>query len=281
MDAPVSYALGKLAWIPRQRLLHGSLEGQPGRGRSGAHACRMSRRPPLLHAGAMAIVLALGAPAAAGPTGSVTGTVTLAGAPPVRPQLPVQKDREVCGEMVPDDRLVIGPRGAVRYAVVTVDGVQGGRKPQRDATLVLDNRACHFVPHVQTAEVGQWLELHNGDPVLHNADARIGPETIFNVALPHDHRTRRPLARPGLVVITCDVHRWMNAFVAVTDHPYHVVTDASGTYEIRDLPAGTYRIRIWHEELGTQEQPLTIEAGKPAEVNFTYSGTGNAGQEPR
>jgi len=229
----------------------------------------------------MAIVLALGAPAAGEPAGSVTGTVTLGGAPPVRPQLPVQKNREVCGEMVADDRLVIGPSGGVRYAVVTVDGLQGGTKPQRDATRVLDNHACHFVPHVQTAEVGQWLELHNGDPVLHNADARIGQETIFNVALPHDHRTRRPLARPGLVAITCDAHPWMSAFVAVTDHPYHTVTDASGTYEIRDLPAGTYRIRVWHEELGTQERPLTIEPGQATKLDFSYAGAGNAGQGAR
>ena len=229
----------------------------------------------------MAIVLALGAPAAGEPAGSVTGTVTLAGAPPVRPQLPVQKNREVCGEMVADDRLVIGPSGGVRYAVVTVDGLQGGTKPQRDATRVLDNHACHFVPHVQTAEVGQWLELHNGDPVLHNADARIGQETIFNVALPRDHRTRRPLARPGLVAITCDAHPWMSAFVAVTDHPYHTVTDASGTYEIRDLPAGTYRIRVWHEELGTQERPLTIEPGQATKLDFSYAGAGNAGQGAR
>ena len=229
----------------------------------------------------MAIVLALGAPAPGEPAGSVTGTVTLAGAPPVRPQLPVQKNREVCGEMVADDRLVIGPSGGVRYAVVTVEGLQGGAKPQRDATHALDNHACHFVPHVQTAEVGQWLELHNGDPVLHNADARIGQETIFNVALPHDHRTRRPLARPGLVAITCDAHPWMSAFVAVTDHPYHTVTDASGTYESRDLPAGTYRVRVWHEELGTQERPLTIEPGQAAKLDFSYSGAGNAEQGVR
>ena len=229
----------------------------------------------------MAIVLALVAPAAGEPAGSVTGTVTLAGAPPVRPQLPVQKNREVCGEMVADDRLVMDPSGGVRYAVVTVDGLQGGTKPQRDATRVLDNHACHFVPHVQTAEVGQWLELHNGDPVLHNADARIGQETIFNVALPRDHRTRRPLARPGLVAITCDAHPWMSAFVAVTDHPYHTVTDASGTYEIRDLPAGTYRVRVWHEELGTQERPLTIEPGQATKLDFSYSSAGNAGQGVR
>ena len=57
-------------------------------------------------------------------------------------------------------------------------------RTERDLTLVLDNRACRFDPHVQVAEVGQWLEIRNSDPILHNADARIGQETLFNVALP-------------------------------------------------------------------------------------------------
>jgi hypothetical protein len=155
--------------------------------------------------------------------------------------------------------------------VVTVEGVRGGRKPDRDAVLVLENRACRFDPHVQVAEVGQWLELRNSDPILHNADARIGQDTIFNVALTPARHVRKPLARAGLVAITCDVrHTWMKAFVAVTDHPYHTVTDAEGAYEIRDLPPGRYTVRVWHEELGIQAEPVTIKAAETATVDVTY-----------
>jgi hypothetical protein len=124
---------------------------------------------------------------------------------------------------------------------------------------------------VQVAEVGQWLELRNSDPILHNADAWIGQEPIFNVALTPGRVVRKPLARTGLVAITCDVrHTWMKAFVAVTDHPYHSVTDIDGTYEIRDLPPGSYTLRIWHEELGSREQPVKIEAGAVATADVTY-----------
>ena len=188
----------------------------------------------------MAILLALGTSAAGGPLGSVTGSVTLAGAPPQRAPLPVYKNREVCGDSVADDRLVVASGGGIRYAVVTIEGGQGGTKAQRDTTVVLDNRGCRFEPHVQTAEVGQWLELHNRDPVLHNADARIGRRRSSTSPC-RPSPEAQPLARPGLVAITCDAHPWMSAFVAVTDHPYHAVTDATGIYEIRDLPAGTTR----------------------------------------
>jgi hypothetical protein len=218
-------------------------------------------------AGALAVTGRVGA----GATGTVTGTVRLAGTPPARPPLTVYKHREVCGDAVPDDRLVVGPGGGLRYAVVTLAGVRGGRKPERDLTIVLDNRACRFEPHVQTAEVGQWLELRNSDAVLHNADARLGTETLFNVALTPGRHVRKPLARAGLVAITCDVrHTWMSAFIDVADHPYHTVTDAYGAYEVRDVPPGTYTLRVWHEELGTREQPVTVEAGAAATADVTY-----------
>jgi hypothetical protein len=204
--------------------------------------------------------------------GNVTGTVTLAGAPPARPPLEVFKHREVCGSTVPDDRLVVGPGGGVRYAVVTVEGVRDGRKPERDLTHVLDNRECRFQPHVLVAEVGQWLEIRNSDPILHNADARLGSETLFNVALPPGRQVRRPLARAGRIALTCDVrHTWMSAVVVVSEHPYHTVTDAYGAYEVGDVPPGTYTLRVWHELLGTMERPLEVEAGGTTRLDVAYA----------
>jgi hypothetical protein len=219
-------------------------------------------------AGALALLLGAAAPAVAAP-GVVSGTVRLVGSVPARPPLPVFKHHEVCGETVPDERLVVGPAGGVRYAVVTVEGVRDGKKPERDATLTLDNRECRFQPHVQVAEVGQWLEIVNSDPILHNADARMGNETLFNVAVTPGRRVRKPLARPGLVAITCDVrHTWMSAYIEVAAHPYHTVTDLYGAYEIRELPPGEYKLRVWHEVLGTATLPFTVKDGGTAVVDI-------------
>jgi SAM-dependent methyltransferase len=202
---------------------------------------------------------------------SVAGTVKLAGPAPTPAALPVVKHGEVCGKSVADDRLVVGPGGGLRYAVVTIEGVHGGAKPERDLTHMLDNRACRFDPHVQVAEVRQWLELRNSDPILHNADAWIGSEPIFNIGLPPAAVKREPLARPGLVAIHCDVgHTWMNAYVYVGEDPYHTVTDIYGDYEIPAVPPGTYKLRVWHEELGTLEQPLTVTSGKRTTVDVVY-----------
>lgn len=220
---------------------------------------------------ALGVALGVAAGAHAADRGTLAGVVRLEGPAPARPALPVYKNAEVCGADVRDDRLVVGPGGGLRYAVVTVEGVRGGDKPERDATHLLDNRHCRFEPHVQVAEVGQWLEIANSDPVLHNADARLGSETLFNLALPPNRRVRRPLGRAGRIAITCDVrHTWMSAFVVVAEHPYHTVTDAYGAYEIRDVPSGRYTMSVWHEELGAREVPVTIEAGGTTTTDVVY-----------
>ena len=41
----------------------------------------------------------------------------------------------------------------------------------------------------------------------------------------------------------------MEAWVVVLQNPYFAITDKSGVYSIKDLPAGTYTLKLWHEKL--------------------------------
>ena len=61
-----------------------------------------------------------------------------------------------------------------------------------------------------------------------------------------------------MVRIKCDMHGWMAAYAGVLDHPYFAVTAPGGTFEIKQLPPGTYTIEAWHETLGTQTRQVTL-----------------------
>jgi hypothetical protein len=240
----------------------------------------MRLRWATITAACAAALLAPGGAAVAQPTGSLIGRVRVDGKPSARARLPVVRSQEVCGKDVVDDRLVIGAGGGVRWAVVTVEGAKGGRGPEGDPGVVLDNHGCRFAPHVLVAEVGQSLEIHNSDPILHNARAWVGKETLFNVNLAPDEMVRRPLTRPGTIHFTCDMrHTWMNAYLVVADHPFQTVTDVYGEYQIDEVPPGSYAVRVWHEELGSRTLPVTIEAGGVATVDVTYPAPG-PGHEP-
>ena len=200
--------------------------------------------------------------------GSITGHVRVVGEVPALPPQPVFKQQDTCGATVPDERLVTGANGALRYAVVSLTDIAAGKPVPRDRPVVLDNVKCAFVPHVAAASVGQMLHLQNSDPFLHDAHALLGERTLFNVAIPKGMTVRKPLAYAGLIHINCNVrHTWMHAYLFVAEHPYETVTDAAGGFVLDGIPPGTYTVRVWHELLGSSERTVTVAAGKAATVD--------------
>ena len=65
--------------------------------------------------------------------------------------------------------------------------------------------------------------------------------TLVSKPLPADHA-------PDMFRST--IHNWMRGFVRAFDHPYFAVTDANGRFELKDVPAGRWRVVAWHEEVG-------------------------------
>lgn len=203
--------------------------------------------------------------------GTIRGSVKIQGKVPKLPPLEVSKFKEVC-QNVPNESLVVGRERGVRYVVATLEGITKGKAVEKEAVHELDNLKCRFVPRVQAASIGQFLLLKNSDPILHTAHAFFHDgQPHFNVGLYPGKVTRKPLISPGVVKIICEVHPWMSAYIVVTEHPYHAVTDIYGEYEIRDVPPGAYRLKVWHEKLGTEERQVEVRSGAISKVDFTFS----------
>jgi Carboxypeptidase regulatory-like domain len=180
--------------------------------------------------------------------GTLAGVVRLAGPPPRLDPLPVNKNRELCGDQKPSEALVLGQDGAVRGSVIMLEGITRGKKSSHD--VLLDNHKCLFVAHVSAAMVGDRSRVRNSDPVLHNTHGFLGRPTVFNLALPTKDQvidiTKR-LTRPGVVRVVCDAHPHMFAWLIVHDSPYFAVTDEKGAYRIDGIPPGAYKVTMWHE----------------------------------
>ena len=185
--------------------------------------------------------------------------------------LKVFKNRDFCGLQVPNESLLVGPRGGLQNVVVTIPRARGEKMASPAKSLVLDNRNCAFVPHVQVAPIGSEILLLNSDPILHDVHARLGSETLFNVGLPTWRQVRKQLARSGVVRIECEVlHTWMSAYIVVTSSPYFAVTDEKGEFVIDGVPAGKYELEVWHEKLGRQSRELNLVAGDILRTDFVY-----------
>jgi hypothetical protein len=93
----------------------------------------------------------------------------------------------------------------------------------------------------------------------------------FNTSQPVNMDTRRTFNQPEVMIpVRCDVHGWMEAYIAVVDHPFYAVSDERGSYEIRGLPPGTYTVETWHERLGTQSTEVTVAAQETQMAEFRY-----------
>jgi plastocyanin len=200
---------------------------------------------------------------------TIRGTVKVEGKLAKLPPLQITKYKDVCKD-VPNESLIVGPGQGVRYAVVTLEGMTKGKAVEKETAHELDNVRCRFLPHVQAASVGQFIVFKNSDPILHTAHAFFTSEQQpqFNVGLFPGRVSRKPLITTGVAKIQCEVHPWMTAYIVVTDHPYHAVTDSYGEYLINDIPAGNYRLKVWHESLATEEKPVEAKAGATIKMDF-------------
>ena len=206
--------------------------------------------------------------------GTVQGVVKLAGAAPAVPAIKTTKNQDYCGASIENPLYEVGKDGGLKNVEVFLKGVEKG-KANPGGTITLMNTHCMFDPRVQGSSVGQQIKIASDDPILHNTHPQNNDTsaTIYNIALPFKgFSVTKPLpATPELIRVKCDAHEWMRAWIWEFDHPYYSTTDASGHFEIKDVPPGTYTVVAWHETMGQKDASATVSAGKPATVDFSFT----------
>lgn len=210
-------------------------------------------------------------------TGTLRGRVLLDGAAPKPRKLVVVKDVAVCGKIDHlDDRIVVGPGGGLRNAVVTVKGVRNGKGIESlGREFVLDQRVCAYTPHVLLIPPRATLKILNSDGVLHNVHSFSKLNAPFNVAHPKSVRKiEKTFEVPERIPVRCDVHGWMSAWIVVVPDAYSAVTDAEGRFSIEGIPPGKYEAVCWQEELGEQTFRFEVGPGKTAEHVVRYRSAG-------
>ena len=208
--------------------------------------------------------------------GSVKGTITYTGSK-ADGTVAISKDQSVCGAKgtsVPEGSIVVAG-GKLKNAVVMLEGIKAGKAFPSDA-ITVDNVTCMFHPRVAAGKLGGKVVARNSDTVLHNTHLfqvqGAGRKNVFNIALPNQGQAiEKPLRKPGLIDVRCDAHEWMQAYVWVVDHPYVALTDASGAFDIGDVPPGTYKVRVWHEKVGETVLDVTVAAGQAAALNHAFN----------
>lgn len=191
--------------------------------------------------------------------GELVGKVKFDGEIPSNPSHPDLINADFCGSIVQEETFLVNQTNrGLKNVVIVIENVRRGKPPAFDS-IVIENKKCRFVPHVQATTVGDSYEIRTLDPILHNIHLSMETLTLLNVAMPPGGKAiRKPISQAGLIKVKCDTHKFMQGWVFVADSPYFAVTDKNGNYSIKDIPIGDYRVKIWHEGLPGKEERVTI-----------------------
>jgi len=212
----------------------------------------------------------VGASSAALANGTLSGTVSFSGTPPVPEPLKRNSD-PFCAKKQMNDESLLVKGGKLQNAVVRLKNAPGGPPPA--ASVVMDQQDCMYRPRVVGAVEGQKVEVRNSDGTLHNVHSYAGTRTLFNQAQPPKSSplVKEMKADSDVVKLKCDVHPWMTGYVVFSKSPYFAVTGEDGAFELKNVPPGTYTLEAWHEKLGTQAVEVKVEDKKTAQAKLTFA----------
>ena len=146
------------------------------------------------------------------------------------------------------DQLVAPPANPVPLQIV-----------QKDAT---------FEPHVLPVVVGTTVRWPNDDDIFHNVFSMTETQD-FNLGFYKKEKVPEVrFDRLGRVDIFCAIHTNMHCIILVLPNPHFALVDARRRFVIRDVPAGTYRLKAWHERVPAQVRDVIVPAAGEVKVDF-------------
>jgi plastocyanin len=157
---------------------------------------------------------------------------------------------------------------AANVAVVVLPDRPVAHPAASPTTTVVTQERMQFVPMVTMVRPGSTVRFTNRDSFDHHVRG-LGPAHSFELrvdarAAPGEPVPEVTLTHPGPLSLSCHLHSTMRGGLYVSESPWFGVTDEQGRVEITALPAGPYRVKLWHPE---QFLDQTDTAGEvPAEA---------------
>jgi len=202
---------------------------------------RMTRASAALAVGLVTPALAQGV---SGATGSVSGQLTIKERP--------GDTTEDLGNVV----VYLEPTGASARL----------RQPSTAAVnTVITLHGRQFQPRVRVVTTGSTVQFPNDDPFSHNVFSKMNGG--FDTQVYGRGKTREnQFFDAGVYPLYCNIHPRMTGFVVTLATPYYTQAASDGRFVIEKVPAGTYRMHVWHDR--ASEKPLDIVIPSTAVSNM-------------
>ena len=147
------------------------------------------------------------------------------------------------GSLMVDVRTAQG--APVENSVVWLES-SASPKPRLGSNAEIQQVKLEFVPFITVLPVGTRVDFPNRDKVKHHVYS-FSPAKSFEIQL-YSGSPTEPIVfdKPGVVVLGCNIHDWMEAYVMVVDSAWYGKSDASGRIGLGTVAPGRYLLHAWH-----------------------------------
>ena len=135
---------------------------------------------------------------------------------------------------------------------------KAGPAPARKRDAAIAQRDKTFVPLVSVVQTGTPVQFPNQDPIRHHVYS-FSPAKVFELKL-YAGTPAAPVVfdKPGEVVLGCNIHDHMIAYVYVVDTPWFAKTAKDGQAKIDGLGAGEYDLHVLHYGQAAPREPSAV-----------------------
>jgi plastocyanin len=149
-------------------------------------------------------------------------------------------------------------RGAAIEDAVAWVVPKAGAAPARRRDAAIEQKDKTFIPMVSVVQTGTPVQFPNRDAIRHHVYS-FSPAKVFEIKL-YAGTPVAPIVfdKPGEVVLGCNIHDHMLAYVYVVDSPWFTKTDKDGLARIEGVPAGEYDLHLWHYAQAAPHAPQAI-----------------------
>ena len=150
-----------------------------------------------------------------------------------------------------------------------------GDHPASSDHATIDQVDREFTPLVSVVRTGTEVSFPNSDNMRHSIYS-FSPAKTFNIKLYYG-RQASPVVfdKPGIVVLGCNIHDNMMAWVVVVDTPYFGKTAADGVTVLKGLEPGDYHVSVWYP--GPKKTPtvsdIHVEANHDTHLDVKIDGS--------
>lgn len=120
--------------------------------------------------------------------------------------------------------------------------------PKQFPKIEIEQKGKKFFPIVSVVQTGTSILFPNNDTVRHHIYS-FSPAKIFEQKL-YSGVPEKPVLfdKAGTVVLGCNIHDSMYAYIYVVDTPYFAKSDVNGKLNI-EIPSGKYQLKLVHADL--------------------------------